>query len=148
MRGGSEMWSGGGLSRAKHGLSWRCSRAVRRKRSAIATDVNRHASRLCLGDGHLGLLICGGAPVARPSLDDRGYCCDEAVARTSSSESRIEQAQVVVVDIELGPAVWVHGVDPLAAGEEPVAGVAAVIEHCNVIIEAPEEHRMLSHSRV
>ncbi len=66
----------------------------------------------------------------RPPLDDRSHGLDEAVARASGSESRIEQAQVVVVYIELGAAVRVRWVDPLAAGEEPVAGVAAVFRDC------------------
>ncbi len=32
-----------------------------------------------------------------------------------------------MVEVELGAAVGVCGVDPLAAAEEPVAGVAAII---------------------
>ena len=51
----------------------------------------------------------------RPPLDDRRHCLDELLTGTSGSESRKEEAEVVVVEVELGAAVWVCGVDPFAA---------------------------------
>ncbi len=44
--------------------------------------------------------------------------------RAGGGEGGVERAQVVVVDIELGAAVGVGGVDLPAAAEEPVACVA------------------------
>jgi hypothetical protein len=66
--------------------------------------------------------------MARPPLDDRRHSLDEVLTGTSGSESGKEETEVVVVEVELGTAVGVRGVDPLAAAEEPVAGIAVVIE--------------------
>ncbi len=93
----------------------------------------------------MGLSISNGAPVARPSLDDRGNCCDEAVTRASGSESQIEQAQVVVVDIELGPAIRVRWVDAPAEKSQLPASLR-LLSNAKVIIEVSEQHGMLSHS--
>ncbi len=65
--------------------------------------------------------------MARPPLDDRSHRCHQLIARAGGSKRRIQETEVVVVEIELGAAVWVRWVDPLAAGEEPVSSVAASI---------------------
>ena len=59
--------------------------------------------------------------VTQPSVDDRSHRFNEAVARAGSGAGGIQKAEIVVVEIELGAAVWVCGVDPLAAAEGPVA---------------------------
>ncbi len=75
--------------------------------------------------------ICCGTLVVRPPLDDRRHGLNQAVAGTRSSESWKEEAEIVVVEVELGTAFGVRGIDPLAAAEEPVAGIAAMIEPSN-----------------
>ncbi len=65
----------------------------------------------------------------RPPLDDRSHGFNEPVAGASCSKGRKKDAEIVVVEVELGAAVGVCGVDPLAAAEEPVAGVAAMFDH-------------------
>jgi hypothetical protein len=70
--------------------------------------------------------FCGGG-VARPRVDHGGHGVDEAVAGAGDGEGGEEDGEVVVVELELGAAVGVGGVDPLAAAEEPVAGVAALL---------------------
>ncbi len=66
--------------------------------------------------------------MARPPLDDCRHGLDEAVAGTRGSESGKEEAEIVVMEVELGTAVGVRGVDPLAAAEKPVTGVTANIQ--------------------
>ncbi len=66
--------------------------------------------------------------MARPPLDDRRHSLDEAVAGTRGSESGKEEAEIVVMEVELGTAVGARGVDPLAAAEEPVTGVIDIIQ--------------------
>ncbi len=63
----------------------------------------------------------------RPRVDHGGHGVDEAVARAGDGEGGEEDGEVVVVELELGAAVGVGGVDPLAAAEEPVARVAALL---------------------
>ncbi len=55
--------------------------------------------------------------MARPRVDHRSHRVDEAVERAGRGEAGEEDREVVVVEVELGAAVGIGGVDPLAATE-------------------------------
>ncbi len=45
--------------------------------------------------------------MVRPPLDDSSHRVDEAVARAGGSESGIQEAEIVVMEIELGATVLI-----------------------------------------
>ena len=79
----------------------------------------------CLAGTLASRIVGSGLDRLRPGPSDCGDGIDEAGMGAGFGEGGEEGAEVEVVEVELGAAIRVGWVDPLAAREQPVSSIAA-----------------------